>query len=160
MNPTLFFNTLYSLSSGGCRFRVSVIGEVFSEIPAIFNEAREKLAPHIAHWGYQPSRAAYVSVLQSADVVVSTADHEFFGVAMLEGVIHGCYPLCPNRLAYPEIFPKECLYNTDAQLRKALQGWCKRPDLLRAKKKEVYEKVDPNKYTWETLESAYRQVLD
>jgi hypothetical protein len=39
-----------------------------------------------------------------ADVIVSTAIHEFFGIGMLEGAAAGAVPILPKRLAYPEVF--------------------------------------------------------
>lgn len=103
-NPQAFFDCLEILQVQGVPFRASVIGERFRETPPIFDEVRPRLAPHIAYWGYQPSRRAYEDVLRQADVVISTADHEFFGVSVVEAVSAGAFPLLPRRLAYPEIF--------------------------------------------------------
>ncbi|MFQ5490993.1 MAG: glycosyltransferase, partial [Phycisphaerae bacterium] len=75
----------------------------FRDCPPVFEWAKEFFAEHIDGWGYQESREEYVAVLRDADVVVSTADHEFFGLAVAEAVAAGCYPLVPNRLAYPEL---------------------------------------------------------
>jgi hypothetical protein len=52
---------------------------------------------------------------------------EFFGVSVLEAVKAGCWPLCPNKLVFPELFPSECLYNTEGQLVKKLRYFARYP---------------------------------
>ena len=36
-------------------------------------------------------------------IMVLTANHEFFGIGIVEAVAAGAYPLVPNHLSYPEI---------------------------------------------------------
>lgn len=101
-NPELFFAALRDLRASGCDFRVSVLGESFRNSPACFDKARRDLADHIDHWGYAESRSAYERILSESDLIVSTAAHEFFGIAVVEAVAAGCFPIVPNALAYPE----------------------------------------------------------
>lgn len=103
-NPDDFFSALDVLESQGVEFRLTVIGEQFRESPKVFAEARQRFAHRIDRWGYQDSRAAYEAALLEADVFVSTAQHEFFGLSAVEATLAGAYPLLPRRLAYPEIF--------------------------------------------------------
>ncbi|XP_073236068.1 tRNA-queuosine alpha-mannosyltransferase-like isoform X4 [Porites lutea] len=153
--PDLFFHTLYQLADQNLEFKVSVIGETFSEVPEIFEEAFSCIREHIVHWGYQQSCQEYVNVLKNADVAVSTAEHEFFGVSMLESVQYGCYPLCPNKLVYPEIFPVEYLYSTPQQLAKKLRYFCKNPRHVRTHK----VMVDWRQFLWEKLKDQFIELL-
>ncbi len=102
-NPQSFFDALDLLVDHGCHFRVSVLGESFGQVPDCFERARERLGDRVDHWGFLPTRQHYREALSASDVVVSTANHEFFGIAVLEAVAAGCFPLVPRRLAYPKI---------------------------------------------------------
>ncbi|HUU84279.1 MAG TPA: DUF3524 domain-containing protein [Phycisphaerae bacterium] len=115
-NPDAFFEALHKLRDRGIAFRVSVIGERFREVPPVFESARQDFADAIDRWGYQSSRAEYESALTEADVIVSTADHEFFGLSVIEAIAAGAYPLLPRRLAYPEILGAGRTPGTDAFL--------------------------------------------
>jgi len=102
-NPQTFFDALGPLKEKGINFKISVIGQQFREVPSVFRWAKEHFEKYIDHWGYQETVEQYRSVLTEADVVVSTADHEFFGISVVEAIAAGAYPLLPKRLAYPEI---------------------------------------------------------
>jgi glycosyltransferase involved in cell wall biosynthesis len=106
-NPEEFFKAAQQLKDRRVSFRISVIGEQFREVPEIFAQARQHLAGHIDRWGYQQDRAEYEAALLEADVFVSTAAHEFFGLSAVEATLAGAYPLVPNRLAYPEVFGRQ-----------------------------------------------------
>jgi len=102
--PDTFFQAIEMLEREGIDFRLSVIGGGHSrEVLPVFERAREQFSDRILHWGYVKSRDGYLSVLAEADVIVSTARHEFFGISVVEAVAAGAYPLVPERLAYPEV---------------------------------------------------------
>lgn len=101
--PETFFEGLEIARRSGVPFRVSVVGEQFRRVPEVFAAASRSFDGLIDHWGFQRSRDDYRQVLLACDVIVSTALHEFFGVGVAEAVAAGCYPLLPERLAYPEL---------------------------------------------------------
>lgn len=65
----------------------------------------------------------------------------------------GCYPLCPWRLSYPEVFPEECLYRTENQLVKQLKYFCKNPSASRNLS------VNLDRFKWISLKSQYEEAL-
>jgi len=106
-NPAEFLQALYVLADRGLSFEVAILGEVFVHVPPEFVEARERLGERIVQFGYAPSLAEYARWLWNADIVVSTAIHDFFGAAVVEALYCGCHPVLPDRLAYPQFVPAE-----------------------------------------------------
>lgn len=114
-DPETFFRAIYALADEGLSFGLILLGESFRNWPAEFLEARQRLARHIVHFGYAEDAETYARLLWQADVVVSTALHEFFGAAIIEACHCGCFPILPRRLSYPELIPAahqdDCLYD-------------------------------------------------
>jgi len=125
-NPESFFHTLFSLAAEGLPFRLAVAGEHFTRYPEVFSKARTLLSERIVHFGYIENRSDYYALLHHADIVVSTAYQENFGLSIAEAVAAGCVPLLPQRLSYPELIPSEyhsaCLYKSEEDLTKRLRG--------------------------------------
>lgn len=107
-NPKTFFAALRILNQQQINFRLIVLGQSFQNVPSIFATAREEFAHQIEHWGYAPSTEAYRELLHDADVIVSSADHEFFGIGIVEAIAAGAMPVLPDRLAYPEVMQRIC----------------------------------------------------
>ncbi len=105
-NPEAFFRVMNRLDDVGADFELILAGEHFRDPPAAFDRAFERYAERILHYGYAEDFDAYSRLLHRADMVVSTARHEFFGVAIQEAIYCGCHPLLPNRLSYPELIPE------------------------------------------------------
>lgn len=109
-DPESFFAALDALTARGRPFRLAVAGPRNARWPACFDDAKHRFSERLEQFGPCSSRAEYESLLLKADVAVSTARHEFFGIAMLEAIHFGAFVLVPDRLAYPEIFPPEHRY--------------------------------------------------
>ncbi len=158
--PDLFFDLLYRLEATGREFRLAVAGENFRNVPAEFDEAASRLAPRIEQWGFLPSRKAYLALLEKSDLVVSTAEHEFFGISILEAVRAGAFPLLPNRLSYPELIPAElhaaCLYSDEGEL---FEMACRRLDMPRPAPPSLQRAVH-EAYAWPVVAGAYDNLFE
>jgi len=76
----------------------------------------DQLAPFkddLLHVGYADSDT-YTRLLIHADIVVSTAIHEFFGISVMEAIYCHTFCILPDDLSYPELIPQnfhlQCLY--------------------------------------------------
>lgn len=117
--PELFFGALFALADAGIAFSVAVAGEEFGETPEIFTTAQERLGDRIVQFGHIGERSEYEKLLARSDIVVSSANQEFFGISIIEAVANGAIPVLPDALSYPELFPAE--YRFDPAIATALQ---------------------------------------
>ncbi|HYQ70600.1 MAG TPA: DUF3524 domain-containing protein [Gammaproteobacteria bacterium] len=131
--PERLLAALLQLQQSGMNFRVHILGQQFREQPAVFAEIRTRLGTRIGSWGMVAPVADYRRVLQRSHVVLSTALHEFQGLAVQEAVACGCIPLVPDRLAYKEFFSPPYRYPScanhpeqeGATIADRIRQWCR-----------------------------------
>lgn len=111
--PDILLAAVEACIDQGLPVRFHLVGQQFRRRPEAFDRLTRVFEAHpaaLGHWGYLAQRGEYLALLASADVVLSTALHEFQGLAVLEGIAHGCLPLVPDRLSYPEFVPSAMRY--------------------------------------------------
>ncbi|SFR77258.1 Glycosyl transferases group 1 [Marinobacter daqiaonensis] len=139
-------------------FRLSVVGEQFRSRPEAFASIREEFAGQLLHWGFQENREGYDRLLADADVVISTALHDFQGLAMLEAMAAGCLALAPDRLAYPEYVPPvQCYASLPEDPGAEARGAA---DALQSLLASGPGPSPPTAWRWSTLKRIYRQHMD
>jgi glycosyltransferase involved in cell wall biosynthesis len=130
-DPEAFFSALYLLAEEGRDFRLAVLGESFGRTPAVFKEARIRLADKVVQWGYLESFAQYAQWLWRADILPVTSRQEFFGASVVQALYCGCTALLPDRLAYPGHLPAAAragiLYREGESLAERLRMLLDRP---------------------------------
>jgi glycosyltransferase involved in cell wall biosynthesis len=151
-NPEGFFAPFFTLHEKKVPFKLIIVGESFQRYPEVFDQALDRLGEHIAHFGYAKNRNDYLNLIKKADVVVSTANHEFYGMAVIEAVRAGCRPLLPSRLSYPELFPADFLYKSSSDLYQKLRHLCLHGDEM----EEVNSKALTNRFSWNSLAEKYQ----
>jgi len=161
-NPEAFFNVLKQLKSKGVAFSLAILGEQYKLYPRIFDQAKEDFKTEMRVCGYQESREEYFSWLSRGTVVVSTAIQENFGISVMEAVAHGCFPLLPDRLSYPELVPEafhaSVIYGSDRKLEALLDRVLKAPESVLTARKALAAHAAG--FSWEALIRVYDEFMD
>ena len=137
-----------SLLSTDIDFIFHIIGQQFRRSPEIMQENIDILGTHAGNIGFIDSRTEYLALLAASHMVLSTAEHEFQGLAVLEAVACGCVPVVPHRLVYPELFKeKYCYHDTsDAVERLISHAGQSAPDV--------------SHLSWQAQRSAWQKLFD
>jgi len=135
-NPRTALEGLAALAAQGIPFRIAICGQRFGRAPEVFEALESRLRPRAVQWGHATPEV-YRTLLDTADVVLSTAHHEFFGVSVMEAVHHGARPLVPDRLAYRELWPEAFRYRDDDAFVPALRELLTSNAVLRADRRQL-----------------------
>ena len=161
-NPDGFFAALQTLVEKGVAFELAILGENFQAVPKAFIRAREQFNDRIRQYGYEAKRDDYEGWLRQGHVVVSTAEQENFGIAIVEAIRWGCFPILPKRLVYPEIIPevfhKDCLYNSHKDMVDKLYLLLTEGSPRRDQRMKLSEAMA--KFSWDTVIEAYDEELE
>jgi glycosyltransferase involved in cell wall biosynthesis len=117
--PDLFAAAVNRLLDDGLDFEVALLGEERGQDP-VFTPLRDRLKSRCLAFGHLPDRAEYEDLLARADIVVSCAEQEYFGISVAEAVHAGCYPVLPRAQVYPSLYGSRCkgrhFYETEDEL--------------------------------------------
>ena len=107
--PDLFADAVLAAAAQGAEFELALLGARPEQPPEALGRLRRDLGERIVVDG-RVDRDTYRRLLGTASIVVSTAEHEFQGLAMLEAVSAGARPLVPDALCYPEQYSEQYRY--------------------------------------------------
>ncbi len=159
-NPARMFAALARLAESGLDFRVAICGENFSNVPAEFDRGRDLLGKRVYHYGFA-ERERYLELLGEASVVLSTADHEFFGIAVVEAIAAGAVPVLPDALSYPELVPEEVHADTLYEDDDGLDSLLGRLVSDASRREMVASVVAPamSRFSWDVVGPVYDERL-
>jgi glycosyltransferase involved in cell wall biosynthesis len=159
-NPLGFVKALNQIADEGTSFRAALCGERFGKPDSEFSDLLKQLGDRIVFNGYA-NESDYRRLLWEASIVVSTADHEYFGISIVEAIYSHTFPLLPARLSYPEIVPPPyhniCLYKGERDLLGKLRWALKESDAIRSIATELAGQVAV--YDWKVMGPRYDSAL-
>ena len=159
-NPKVFFDVLYRLKERGVEFKLIILGRSYQKSPSVFEEAKKQLENEIIHFGYAESRAAYITLLKQANILLVTGYQDFFGISVVEAIAAGCYPILPDRLAYPEHIPEGLrsshIYKNETELMTLLDKVLDEKLYLKTNVVQSYVQ----RYDWKNLIEVYDEMIE
>lgn len=156
-NPVEMIAALSAVIDAGVDIRIALCGENFRNEPEEFLEAREKWGDRLVHFGWAEDDD-YIKLVKEADIVLSTAEHEFFGIAVIEALYNGAAGVLPRRLSYPEILYSDTaadhLYDNFDQMMERIIGFATHPHRPTDAERAHYEQFD-----WSNIAPMYDTLL-
>ncbi len=148
--------------------RLHIVGEQFRKQPVEFQQIDLLLNAHAAQlqisrgrFGFIAARSEYETLLAQCDVVLSTARHDFQGLAIQEACMLSCTPLAPNSLVYPEYLDSRFLYALGTDHPTTAAGLCARLQQWHAQKAAgvALPKADLQGFSEAAVRPQYAQLF-
>ena len=148
----------------GLPLDIYIAGQQFRQRPQEFAQIemliRRSSSLTLKQFGFVKDAQHYAELIMSCDVVMSTAIHDFQGLAVLQAAAAGCTPLVPDRLCYPQWFEPMFRYpHCDDIAEEAIGASEKLGDFLSCKRAGSLPVADVAALTWPQLAPLYRQLL-
>jgi glycosyltransferase involved in cell wall biosynthesis len=156
--PEQFAKAISRLAVEDHPFELLLLGEPRGH-ESVFEPLRKRLGARCLAFGYTPERAEYDRWLQRADLIVSCAEQEYFGIAVAEAVQAGAYAVLPRRQVYPSLYGRLCkgrhFYDSERELTDLLRALltgsgcghvCSLP-------------LDCDRFCWQRLIPAYDELM-
>ena len=159
--PDRLLAIMRELESRGVNYRMAIMGERFRKIPQEFNTIEQEFSHRLDQFGFAQTREEYLAWLSAGDMVLSTATHEFQGVAVLEAVVKGCIPVLPDREVYPELFGCDYVYpHCGSDIKKEAKAAV---DMIIQRAEQIHRgqlsAPDAQRFSWSELSEQYRTEM-
>ena len=152
--------SLRRIADAGVGFDVAVVGDHSGGEAERLDPILDELGDRVIARGLQP-RTDYLDLLRRADIVVSAARGENFGIAVVEAIAAGARPVVPDALAYPEVVPEShhaaCLYGP-GELGRRLRDTIEAVDAGEVAPPDLAEAMDA--FAWPVVASAMDDRID
>jgi len=151
--PDHLLSLVRGLLASDLDFRFSLFGQQFRDRPPEMEEALVLLeaSGKLAHAGYVDDREDYLDQLAAHHIVLSTARHEFQGLAVQEAMNCGCLPVVPDALSYPEYVPERFRYRTPEKV----------PDMIQSiAAGRLGGECSLDDFTWEKIGPVWLATID
>ncbi len=161
--PDRLYAALNILKTKGIEFDLRILGQTFRDRPDVFDRIKQDFSDQLINFGPIEDRQDYLAALRSSHLVISTAIHDFQGLALLEATAAGCLPTAPKRLAYPEFLPQTCMYQSHPDnLRLEAQGLAQL--IMKAANQHKNGTLPPtpnlDHLSWDQLKADYIELLN
>ncbi|MEM1349333.1 MAG: DUF3524 domain-containing protein [Myxococcota bacterium] len=161
--PERFVDAMLALDALGHDFTLHVVGQRFRTAPPCFEELRARLPHRLSTFGFVEDVDDYHRILASSDLILSTALHDFQGLAVLEACAMGCVPVLPDRVAYPEYTRPEHRYSSSEAHDPDVRALVAHLDALLTSpswRARSDARADVSRFRWSRLRDAYLDTLE